>query len=101
MTADNGQMPHVYVPELVCRDNGHTLHARAISWPYLGDVREEAGVDFIDDLQMPWQDVLKESDRPLLQCLGQQGVVRVSQRSLGDVPRLLPGEIIFVNEHPH
>src|SRR5215831_14421536 len=100
MTADNGQMPHVYVPGLACCDNSHTLQACGISWPHPGDVLQEAYIDLIDDLQMPRQDMLKESDGPLLQRLGQQGVIRVPQRGLGDLPCLLPGEIILVNEHP-
>src|SRR4029450_8749326 len=94
-------MPHVYVPGLVFCDNSHTLQACSISWPYPGYVFQEADVNCIDDLQVPRQDMLKKSDRPLLQRLRQQGVIRVPQRCLREPPGLLPREIIFVNEHPH
>jgi hypothetical protein len=50
---------------------------------------------------MPRQDMLKQTDRPLLQRLRQQGVIRIPQCGLRDLPGLLPGEIVFVNEHPH
>ena len=62
---------------------------------------QEAVVDFVNDLQMPRQDVFKEGDRPRFQRLGHQGVIGVPQRCLGDLPGLLPGQVMFVYEHAH
>ena len=47
-------------------------------------------IDLEDDLQVPRQHALQQGDRPLLQRLWQQRVVRVAARGLRDLPRLLP-----------
>ena len=53
-------------------------------------VVEEAAVDLVDDLQVARQQRLEQVDRPLLQRLGQQRVVRVGQRADASGPRPRP-----------
>src|SRR5437899_1293704 len=62
---------------------------------------EQAAVDLVDDLQVTGQQPLEPSDRPAFQSFGQQGVVRVGQRSLREVPGLVPVEVCFVEQKAH
>ena len=65
------------------------------------NVIEEASVDLEDDLQVTWQQELEPRDRPLFERLGQQRVVRVRERPLGEVPGLIPSEMRLVEQDPH
>ena len=62
---------------------------------------EQAAVDLVDDLQVTGQHHLKPGDRPFLQGLGQQGVVRVGKSPLGQGPCLVPAKVRFVQENSH
>ena len=62
---------------------------------------EEAAVDLQDDLQVPRQQVGEQVHRPLLQGLGQQGVVGVVEGGAGDRPGPLPVVVVEVDEQPH
>ena len=58
-------------------------------------------VDEVDDLHVPRQQVLHQRDRPGLQRLGQQRVVRVVEDGRRDVPRELPRHLVHVDQEPH
>ena len=62
---------------------------------------EEAAVDLVDDLQVARQEPAEQLDRPLLQRLGQQRVVRVGEGVPRDVPGLVPVQLVLVDEQPH
>ena len=60
-----------------------------------------AGVDLVNDLQVPRQDPLDHGDRPALQGLGEQGVVGVGKRLGAYVPRLFPAHLLVVQQNAH
>ena len=88
--ADDGQVGHADLPARAFLDQAHALRAALVSGKVGPDVVEQAAVDLVDDLQVPRQHHLKPRDRPFLQRFGQQRVVGVGQRSLRDVPGLVP-----------
>jgi len=49
---------------------------------------KESGIDFVEDLQVPWKEVFHQLQRPFLEGFRKDGVVRVGTRLLRYVPRL-------------
>ena len=62
---------------------------------------EEAAVDLVDDFQVTGEHRAEERQRPLLQRLRQQGVVRVPARPLGNRPRRIPVHEVLVDQQAH
>src|SRR5207245_550761 len=62
---------------------------------------EQPAVDLEDDLEVAWQQDLEPLERPLLERLGQQRVVRVRQRPVRQVPGLVPSQVRLVEQDPH
>ena len=50
---------------------------------------------------MPRQEMAEEAHRPALERLGQHGVVGVAEDGRGDGPRLVPPELLEVDQHAH
>ena len=63
--------------------------------------RQMLDVDAVDDLEMARQQPLEQLDRPGLQRFRQQRVVGVGERGDGDLPGLVPAEIVQVDEDAH
>ena len=55
----------------------------------------------VDDLHVPWQQPLEQRHRPALERLGQQRVVGVGDRALGQPPGLVEVELVDVDEQAH
>ena len=62
---------------------------------------EKTVVDLVDDLEMPRQQRAEKIDRPLLQRLGHQGVIRVGKGRARHRPRFLPAKRVLIHEQPH
>ena len=77
-------------------DQADAFDAALVAREAGADGIEQAAVDLIDDLQVTGQHHLKPGDRPFLQSLGQQGVVRVGKSPLGQRPCLVPAKVRFV-----
>ena len=65
------------------------------------DFVEEAPVDFVDDFELPRQEAFEPLHRPLLERLGQQRVVGVSERSLRETPGFVPAQFGLIQQQPH
>ncbi len=101
MAADRGEVRHAHVAIA-----GLVEERQAAQQPVVpGEPRshgvEEAPVDLVDDLQVPRQDLREERKRPFLQRFGEQRVVRIAARPLGDAPGLVPWHQVLVDEQPH
>src|SRR5229473_71671 len=59
------------------------------------------GVDQVDDLQMPRQNPLEHRHRPAFERLGQQRVVRVPAGVDGDLPGVVPRDVVEIDENSH
>ena len=60
-----------------------------------------AGVDLVNDLEMPGEDVIQHGHRPPLQGLREEGVVCVGEGLSADVPGLGPSQVLLVQKDPH
>src|SRR5271165_6220494 len=82
-------------------DEAHALNTTFIDWKYPADIAKETSIDFVDDLQLPWQQLFEPCHRPLLKGLGQQCVVGVRQGVLCDTPGVVPPKLLLVNQDSH
>src|SRR5207302_1381974 len=78
---------------LALGDQRHAAEAVGVSGPSHGDLLQEAAVDLVNDLQVPWQHALQQADRPDFQRLRHERVVGVAAGRGGDLPGPLPREI--------
>lgn len=96
--ADNGEESHADVLGRALFDDGHAADAVHVAGPSLSDLSEEFVVDLVDDLQVTRQQALEEAELPLLERLGQDGVVGVCKDLAGDLPSLGKAEIFLVDQ---
>src|ERR1041385_2474038 len=85
--ADKGEVAHADMPALPLvdyRDRGVLAIAGAIDTCGLLQV---LGIDAVDDVEVARQEALEEGDRPILERLRQQRMVRVGKGADGDTPR--------------
>ena len=79
----------------------HAREAVLVAGEHRRDLPQEAPVDLVDDLEVAGQEALHHRDRPLLERLGEDRVVRVAGRAARDVPGLVPLHALLVHEHAH
>ena len=60
-----------------------------------------ARVDFVNYLQVPWQKLFKERNRPLFERLGQKRVVCVREHMRANFPSPVPAKPLDVHQEPH
>src|SRR5882724_5574674 len=75
-------------------------HAAVVAGEAAPDRIEQSAVDLEDDLEVARQQRLEPRERPPFERLGQQRMVRVRQRLLGEVPGLIPAEARLVEQDP-
>src|SRR5262245_47057534 len=90
----DGKMCHAYLAYWVLLDEAHALHTVRIERVTGSHVVEEAPIDLVDDFEMPWDQHFEEIDRPSLECLRQQCMVGVRQCAHGQVPCVIPPELL-------
>ena len=95
------EMRHAHVAWPVFVDEREPRESRVVVGKSGAHFLEEATIDFEDDLEMPRKQRAEEIDRPLLQCLGEQRVIRVGECSASHRPRFVPAESMFVHEQAH
>ena len=88
MGAHNSQMRHVDSFPTLLFNNGENPHFFKIIVVFLGHKLHMEVIDFVNDLQMPGQEIFHQRNRPTLKGLRQDGVVCVSTDTLSDVPCL-------------
>src|SRR5262249_25498450 len=101
VTSDHGEVGHAHLPHWFLLDETHAPDAIALFWVTTPDVVEEAAIDLIDDLQMARYQHLEQLDRPLLQRLWEQGVVRICKGAYGEIPGLLPAALSLIEQDAH
>ncbi len=80
---DNSQESHANHFWLGLFDDRNASQEFPILWELALHSLQEIQVDLVDDLQMSWKQVLEQWYRPLLQRLGEDSMIRVSE--LGEV----------------
>ena len=99
--ADEGQLSHPHPAAGPLVDQRHRGAEIDVAGAALVGQRQMRDVDAVDDFEMARQQPLEQFDRPGLQRLRQQRVVGVGQRRHRDLPRLVPAEIVQVDQDPH
>src|SRR3954463_13422925 len=98
---DNGQIGHPNFAPGVLVHQAHSLKAPVIPRKTTAHLIEQPAVDFIDNLEMPGKYDLKPPERPLLQCLRQERVIRVSKGVFRNRPRLIPSKPRLIEQNAH
>ena len=101
VAADAGEMRHAHVAWPAFVDEREPRESRVVAGKSGAHFVEEAAVDLEDDLEMPRKQRAEEIDRPLLQRLGEQRVIRVGEGRASHRPRFVPAERVFVHEQAH
>ena len=101
VAAHAGQVRHAHIALAVLVDQRQSAQQGVITREGGAHFLQEGGVDFENDLQMPWQHRAEQRQRPALQRLGQQGVVGVGEGLAGDVPGFVPLQVLLVDEQAH
>ena len=99
--AEEGEVPHAHAPPGIFvyeRDVGQKVLIVATLFAQCVQVQ---GIDQIDDLHVAREQALHQRHRPGFKRLGQQRVVRIGERGLGDGPGLLPADAVNIDEQPH
>jgi hypothetical protein len=91
--ADDRQVRHPDVLRLPFLDQARARLPPEVSGKPRANVVHQAAIDLENDLEWTGNEKLHPFDGPPLQRLGKQGVVGVSQRSLRDIPRLVPAQM--------
>lgn len=77
--SDNGEERHPNHLGLGLLNDGHTAKNVAVVGEGLLNLLKEEEVDVVDNLQVPWQKVLEQTDGPLLESLWKNSVVGVAE----------------------
>ena len=101
VAADAREVRHAHVARPAFIDEREPREPRVVAGKSGAHFVEEAAVDFEDDLEMPRKQRAEEIDRPLLQRLGEQRVIRVGEGRARDRPRFVPAERVLVHEQAH
>ncbi len=101
IAADDREVGHANGSHRALVDDGHTADAPVVAGETRPRVVEEAAVDFVNNLKMARKQMSHEIHRPLLQGLGQDGVVGVRHGLSGDGPRLVPRKLVLVQKEAH
>src|SRR5574340_1108499 len=83
MAADGVQMRHAHAFAALLADQRHPRRARLVTGEPLTHLLEETPVDLIDYLKVARQELTEHRQRPCLQRLGQECVVRSEERRVG------------------
>ena len=96
--AHDGKVCH---PHLSVVDDCHLADLLVIAGIQALDLFHEPAVDLLHDLINTRKQAGEQLNRPFLQSLGHDRVVRVSAGLRGDLPCLIPLQMLFVHQNPH
>ena len=96
--AHHGQVGHAHLLVSVLLDERADAFLLIVARPILLHRQEQLGVDVVDKLEVAGQQALKQADTPLLERLGQQGVVRIGKGRTDDHPRGGECHVVLVDE---
>ncbi len=101
MRANNAQVGHVDTLDTVLLDQRHASELVQVARVARLDLLQVSEVDLVDDLQVTGQQSSQAAHGPSLQRLLHERVVGVGARAHRNVPGLLPGQVLDVDEDTH
>ena len=99
--ADDREVRHADVLVAALVDQAHARDPRIVAGEARAHLVEEPPVDLEDDLEVARQQQRGTFQRPLLQRLGEQRVIRIRERLLRHVPCVVPTEMLHVEQDAH
>ena len=97
----DGEVGHADHLAAAFLDEAHAGETGVVAGPLHADHAQEAGVDFVNDLEVTRQELFEQADGPLFEGFGHQGVVRVGERLGDDFPGVVPFHVFEVEEDAH
>lgn len=97
--ANDGEICHADHLGLRLLNDGHASEHIALLGEGALNELQELQVDVVDDLQVTRQQVLEKRNGPLLESLGQDGVVGVAEGLAHDVPGIIPVKALNIDEN--
>ena len=94
----DGKVCHAHLSVV---EDGHLLYFLLISRVHLPHLDDEPAVDLLDDLVHTREQLGEQIDRPLLQGLCHDRMIRVGTALCSDVPRLVPAKPFLVQKDAH
>jgi hypothetical protein len=101
VAADAGEVRHTDIARTAFIDQRQPRHPPFVPGKGGAHLVEEAGVDLVDDFQVPWQQPAEQLDRPFLQSLRQQRVIGIGKGRAGHLPGGVPFDLVLVHQQPH
>src|SRR5215467_9581051 len=99
--ADDRKVCHTNLPYRPLFNKADALDAAFVTWESYSYFIEQPTINLVNDFELPWEKTLKPPCRPLLQGLGQQGMIGISQSFPGQLPSLVPSEVRVVDQDSH
>ncbi len=90
VAADDGEVGHADAFLATFFDDGEEGFFGIVAGPLFFDLDHEARVDFVNELEVAWEDFVEETDAPFLQRFGKEGMIGVGEGLRGDLPSLIP-----------
>ena len=82
-------------------DEGHAGETAVVVHVARGDLAEEDEVDLVDDLQVAREKLFEELHGPAFERLGHERMVGIIEDVGRDVPGVVPGEVVHVDQQAH
>ena len=101
VATDHGQMGHAHPPLGAFLNQGNALQDLGLAGVAQAHHAQEAGVDFVNDLQLARQQLLEDFHAPGFQGFRQQGVVGVADAGGGDAPGRIPIDAMLIHQQAH
>ena len=98
---DHGEVRHADQLVAVFLDEGANALLLVVARPLGLDGYHQVRVDVENELEMARQHAFEQSDAPLLQSLGQQGVIGVGEGFRDNRPSGIPRHLLLVDEQAH
>ena len=99
--SDERQLSHPHPAAGLLVDQGDRGPEIDVAGTALLGERQMTDIDAVDDLQMARQQPFEQFDRPGLERFRQQRVVGVGQRRHRDLPRVVPADVVQIDQDPH
>ena len=98
MATDACEMCHAHVARSAFINKGKPRDPGLVAWKGRAHFIEETAIDLKNDFEMSREQCAEKIDRPLLQRLREQRVIRVGERRVRDRPRLVPVESMLIDK---
>ena len=98
IAAGNSQMSHLHLSVI---DNGHLADLFLISGIFCLDLLNKSPVDLFNDLVNTRKQFREQLNRPFFQSFCHNGMVCICAGMGSDVPCLIPGQVLLINQDTH